>query len=144
MPGLVRNHERALRLNASPFMQQVKAQIDKAAVVVLADGWLAGAVGSKKGCIRRPENIKGLKVRSAAPIGRRCRNAISTNASTRPLRLARPALSSTSALTVVFIAGGYHAATAVKFVDRMQKAAGSLHHPDDASKRQRLPTSCWR
>jgi TRAP-type C4-dicarboxylate transport system substrate-binding protein len=67
MPGLVRNHERALRLNASPFMQQVKAQIDMAAVVVLSDGWLAGAVGSKKGCIRRPDNIKGLKVRSAAP-----------------------------------------------------------------------------
>jgi len=37
MPGLVRNHERAQRLNNSPFMKEIKAKIDKAGVVVLAD-----------------------------------------------------------------------------------------------------------
>jgi TRAP-type C4-dicarboxylate transport system substrate-binding protein len=67
MPGLVRNHDRAQRLNNSPFMTDIKAKIDKAGVVVLADAWLAGAVASKKGCIRKPEDIKGLKVRSAGP-----------------------------------------------------------------------------
>src|SRR5216110_2471116 len=67
MPGLVRSHERAQRLNNSPFMKDIKAQIDKAGVVVLADAWLAGAIASKKGCIRRPEDIRGLKVRSAGP-----------------------------------------------------------------------------
>ena len=67
MPGLVRSHERAQRLNDSPFMKDIKAQIDKAGVVVLADAWLAGAVASKRGCIRKPEDIKGLKVRSAGP-----------------------------------------------------------------------------
>jgi TRAP-type transport system periplasmic protein len=67
MPGLVRNHERAQRLNNSPFMKDIKAQIDKAGVVVLADAWLAGAVASKKGCIRKPDDIKGLKIRSAGP-----------------------------------------------------------------------------
>jgi TRAP-type C4-dicarboxylate transport system substrate-binding protein len=67
MPGLVRNHERAQRLNDSAFMKDIKAQIDKAGVVVLADAWLAGAVASKRGCIRKPEDIKGLKVRSAGP-----------------------------------------------------------------------------
>ncbi len=67
MPGLVRNHERAQRLNNSPFMKDIKAQIDKAGVVVLADAWLAGAIASKKGCIRKPDDIKGLKVRSAGP-----------------------------------------------------------------------------
>src|SRR3954471_597356 len=67
MPGLVRNHERAQRLNDSAFMKDIKAQIDKAGVVVLADAWLAGAIASKKGCIRKPEDIKGLKVRSAGP-----------------------------------------------------------------------------
>jgi TRAP-type C4-dicarboxylate transport system substrate-binding protein len=67
MPGLVRNHERAQRLNGSPFMKDIKAQIDKAGVMVLADAWLAGAVASKKGCIRKPEDIKGQKVRSAGP-----------------------------------------------------------------------------
>src|SRR4249919_1245601 len=67
MPALVRNHERATRLNESPFMKEIKAQIDKAGVVVLADAWLAGAVASKKACIRKPDDIKGLKVRSAGP-----------------------------------------------------------------------------
>ena len=67
MPGLVRSHERAQRMNNSPFMKEIKAQIDKAGVVVLADAWLAGAIASKKACIRKPEDIKGLKVRSAGP-----------------------------------------------------------------------------
>src|SRR5437660_9322896 len=67
MPGLVRSHERAQRLNNSPFMKEIKAHIDKAGVVVLADAWLAGAIASKKACIRKPDDIKGLKVRSAGP-----------------------------------------------------------------------------
>src|SRR6266576_1640106 len=67
MPGLVRSHERAQRLNDSAFMKDIKARIDKAGVVVLADAWLAGAIASKKGCIRKPDDIKGLKVRSAGP-----------------------------------------------------------------------------
>ena len=67
MPGLVRSHERAQRMNDSAFMKDIKAQIDKAGVVVLADAWLAGAIASKKGCIRKPDDIKGLKVRSAGP-----------------------------------------------------------------------------
>src|SRR5437588_4681690 len=67
MPGLVRSHERAQRMNDSPFMKDIKTQIDKAGVVVLADAWLAGAIASKRGCIRKPDDIKGLKVRSAGP-----------------------------------------------------------------------------
>jgi len=67
MPGLVRNHERAARLNDSQFMKDIKAKIEQAGVMVLADAWLAGAVASKKSCIRTPADIKGLKVRSAGP-----------------------------------------------------------------------------
>src|SRR5690348_2061900 len=67
MPGLVRNHERAMRLDDSPFMKEIKAKIEKAGVIVLSDSWLAGAVASKKGCIRTPAVIKGLKIRSAGP-----------------------------------------------------------------------------
>ena len=67
MPGLVRSHDRAQRMNGSPFMKEIKAQIDKAGVVVLADAWLAGAIASKRACIRKPDDIKGLKVRSAGP-----------------------------------------------------------------------------
>ena len=67
MPGLVRSHDRATRLNNSQFMKDIKAKIEKAGVKVLADAWLAGAVASKKGCIRKPDDIKGLKIRSAGP-----------------------------------------------------------------------------
>ena len=67
MPGLVRNHERAARLNDSKFMKDIKARIEKAGVIVLSDAWLAGAVASKKACIRTPADMKGLKIRSAGP-----------------------------------------------------------------------------
>jgi len=67
MPGLVRNHERAQKLNTSPFMQDIKAKIDRAGVVILADAWLAGAIASKRGCILKPDDIKGQKIRSAGP-----------------------------------------------------------------------------
>jgi TRAP-type C4-dicarboxylate transport system substrate-binding protein len=67
MPGLVRNHDRAQRLNNSPFMKDIKAKIEEAGAIVLADAWLAGAVASKEGCIHKPEDMKGLKIRSAGP-----------------------------------------------------------------------------
>ncbi|HSC99382.1 MAG TPA: TRAP transporter substrate-binding protein DctP [Casimicrobiaceae bacterium] len=67
MPGLVRSHERAQRMANSPFMKDIRAKIDQAGVVVLADAWLAGAVASKKGCVRTPADMKGLKIRSAGP-----------------------------------------------------------------------------
>src|SRR5580765_614276 len=67
MPALVRNHQRAARVNDSQFMKDIKAKIEQAGVIVLADAWLAGAVASKKACIRTPADIKGLKVRSAGP-----------------------------------------------------------------------------
>jgi len=67
MPGLVRNHERAQKINDSVFMKDIKEKITKAGVMVLADAWLAGAVASKRGCVRKPEDIKGVKIRSAGP-----------------------------------------------------------------------------
>src|SRR5690606_14675872 len=68
MPGLVRSHDRAAKLNNSPFMKEIKAKIEKAGVIVLADAWLAGAVASEDNCIRAPVDIKGLKIRSAGAI----------------------------------------------------------------------------
>jgi TRAP-type C4-dicarboxylate transport system substrate-binding protein len=67
MPGLVRNHDRALRLNDSPFMDDIKKVITDAGVVVLADAWLAGAFASKKQCITSPESMKGQVTRAAGP-----------------------------------------------------------------------------
>lgn len=65
MPGLVKNHEHAKRLNNSPFMKDVKKVIEDAGVMVLADAWLAGAFASKKNCILEPADAKGQKIRSA-------------------------------------------------------------------------------
>src|SRR3954469_10056056 len=67
MPGLVRSHDRAQRMNDSQFMKDIRAQIEKAGVIVLSDAWLAGAMASKRGCIRTPADVKGLKFRSAGP-----------------------------------------------------------------------------
>jgi TRAP-type C4-dicarboxylate transport system substrate-binding protein len=46
-------------------MAEIKSTMDKAGVIVLADAWLAGAFASKKGCIRDPDDVKGVKFRSA-------------------------------------------------------------------------------
>jgi len=67
MPGLVRNHDRAKRLNDSPFMDDIKKIINDAGVVVVADAWLAGAFASKKECIRGPDSVEGQVTRAAGP-----------------------------------------------------------------------------
>ena len=67
MPGLVKNHDHAQRLNKSPFMQDIKKIIEDAGVIVLADAWLAGGFASKKSCILAPEDIKGQVTRAAGP-----------------------------------------------------------------------------
>ena len=67
MPGLVKNHEHALRLNKSPFMQDIKKIINDAGVIVLSDAWLAGGFASKKNCILGPETMKGQVTRAAGP-----------------------------------------------------------------------------
>ena len=67
MPGLVKNHEHAQRLNDSPFMDDIKKIINDAGVVVLADAWLAGGFASKKNCILGPETMTGQVTRAAGP-----------------------------------------------------------------------------
>ncbi len=65
MPGLVKNHDHAKRLNDSPFMADIKKVINDAGVVVLSDAWLAGGFASRKGCILEPASIKGQVSRAA-------------------------------------------------------------------------------
>ncbi len=67
MPGLVRNQARAQRLNDSQFMKDIRAKIEAAGAMVLSDAWFAGGMASKRGCIRGPEDVKGLKFRAAGP-----------------------------------------------------------------------------
>ncbi len=65
MPGLVKNHDHAKRLNDSPFMDDIKKIINDAGIVVLADAWLAGGFASKKNCILGPDTMKGQVTRAA-------------------------------------------------------------------------------
>ena len=65
MPGLIKSHAHAQRVDHSPFMADIKSIIDKGGVKVLADAWLAGAFAAKDKCIRKPADADGLKVRSA-------------------------------------------------------------------------------
>lgn len=67
MPGLVGNFDRAMRLNDSDFMKDIKKVIEDAGVVVIADAWLSGAFASKKDCITSPDTIKGQVIRAAGP-----------------------------------------------------------------------------
>lgn len=65
MPGLVKNHDHARRLNKSAFMDRIKKIMNDAGVIVLADTWLAGGFVSKKNCILDPEDSKGQAFRAA-------------------------------------------------------------------------------
>jgi TRAP-type transport system periplasmic protein len=67
MPGLVRSQARAQRLNESQFMKDIRAHIENAGVIVLSDAWFAGGMASKRGCILKPDDVKGLKFRAAGP-----------------------------------------------------------------------------
>jgi TRAP-type transport system periplasmic protein len=67
MPGLVGNFDRAVRLNDSPFMADIKKVIEDQGAMVIADAWLSGAFASKKGCITSPDTMKGQVIRAAGP-----------------------------------------------------------------------------
>lgn len=65
MPGLVRNHDHAARLNASPFMQRIEDIMAEDDVMVLVHGYLAGGFASSERCITKPEDVQGLQTRAA-------------------------------------------------------------------------------
>src|SRR5436309_5513439 len=67
MPGLIRNQERARRVNDSQFMKDVRAEIEKHGVIVLSDAWFAGGMAAKGKCITHPNDLKGMKFRAAGP-----------------------------------------------------------------------------
>jgi TRAP-type C4-dicarboxylate transport system substrate-binding protein len=67
MPGLVKGHAHAERLNDSPFMAEIRAVIEDAGARVLADAWVAGGFVSTEHCILWPDDIKGQVTRAAGP-----------------------------------------------------------------------------
>lgn len=65
MPGLVKNHDHAARLNESPFMERIEALMAEDDVMVLVHGYLAGGFAGVDGCITSPDDVKGLQTRAA-------------------------------------------------------------------------------
>ena len=65
MPGMVKNHKHALRVNKSPMMDEIRKIMDDAGVIVLSDAWLAGGFASKTKCIRNPSDAQGQVMRAA-------------------------------------------------------------------------------
>ncbi|MFK8083342.1 MAG: TRAP transporter substrate-binding protein DctP [Granulosicoccus sp.] len=65
MPGLVKNHDHAARLNESPFMQKIEEIMAGDDVMVLVHGYLAGGFAGKDKCITSPADVEGLQTRAA-------------------------------------------------------------------------------
>jgi TRAP-type transport system periplasmic protein len=65
MPGLVKNHDHAVRLSKSPFMEELQRQMTEDDVMVLVHGYLAGGFVGKDRCITRPEHVSDLQTRAA-------------------------------------------------------------------------------
>ncbi|MFW5834801.1 MAG: TRAP transporter substrate-binding protein DctP, partial [Pseudomonadota bacterium] len=65
MPGLVKNHDHAVRLNESPFMDRIEEIMNEAGVVTVAKGWLAGGFASKERCVAMPDDVEGMQMRAA-------------------------------------------------------------------------------
>lgn len=65
MPGLVKNHDHAARLNKSEFMQEIEKIMAEDDVIVLVHGYLAGGFAGVDKCIAAPEDVKGLQMRAA-------------------------------------------------------------------------------
>lgn len=65
MPGLVKNHDHAARLNYSPFMDAIQEKMAEDDVMVLVHGYLAGGFVGKEKCVSHPDDVKGLQMRAA-------------------------------------------------------------------------------
>lgn len=65
MPGLVKNHDHAARLNDSEFMQEIENILAEDDVMVLVHGYLAGGFAGKEGCMTAPEDVNGMQMRAA-------------------------------------------------------------------------------
>ena len=65
MPGLVKNHDHAARLSASPFMKELEAKMATDDVMVLVHGYLAGGFVGKDKCLTKPSDVAGLQTRAA-------------------------------------------------------------------------------
>ena len=65
MPGLVKNHDHAARLNDSAFMEEIEEIMSEDDIMVLVNGYLSGGFAGTEECISAPEDVKGKQMRAA-------------------------------------------------------------------------------
>ena len=65
MPGMVKNHDHAARLNKSDFMKKIESIMAEDDVRVVVHGYLAGGFVGKDKCITSPADVKGQQTRAA-------------------------------------------------------------------------------
>ncbi|WP_298431029.1 TRAP transporter substrate-binding protein DctP [uncultured Jannaschia sp.] len=65
MPGLVKNHDHAARLNESAFMAAIEEKMAEDDVMALVHGYLAGGFAGKDSCITSPDDMEGKQTRAA-------------------------------------------------------------------------------
>jgi TRAP-type C4-dicarboxylate transport system substrate-binding protein len=65
MPGLVKNHDHAARLNESAFMDEIEKIMAEDDVMVLVHGYLAGGFAGTEECITGPADVAGKQMRAA-------------------------------------------------------------------------------
>lgn len=65
MPGLVKNHDHAARMNDSEFMGEIENIMAEDDVMVLVHGYLAGGFAGRDGCITAPDDMQGKQTRAA-------------------------------------------------------------------------------
>ncbi|MBI1776963.1 MAG: TRAP transporter substrate-binding protein DctP [Proteobacteria bacterium] len=65
MPGVVRSHDQAARLDAAPFMQVIRTIAEVDGVIILSNVWVSGGIVSRGGCVREPKDLAGRAVRVA-------------------------------------------------------------------------------
>ncbi|MFW2542236.1 TRAP transporter substrate-binding protein DctP [Primorskyibacter sp. 2E107] len=65
MPGLVKNHDHAARMNDSEFMSEIENIMAEDDVMVLVHGYLAGGFAGRDACITGPDDMQGKQTRAA-------------------------------------------------------------------------------
>lgn len=67
LPGLIRDYDQAARWRTAPVGKEVAATLERHGVVLLTWIWQAAGVVSAVRPVMNPEDLRGLRIRGAAP-----------------------------------------------------------------------------
>ena len=62
MPGIIKNHEHATRMNDSKMMKEIKNILKRDKIMILSNAWLSGGFVSNKECFSNPSSVKNSSI----------------------------------------------------------------------------------